>query len=278
MKRTLTTCLGLLACAGKLPAAAPPVTTAAYRAEAAPPAAAAPVPTIVLYDRHGHVVPLRKCMQHSGGGNIDVAQPTPDTVVITMSGVVAARDFPAAQDFDLEQLFEIVVDKPVTRPLKLTAEARVIGLLRSPKKSPVVAEESGACATVGCGSAEVLTVCAPAHSVSGGENLSINDRAGPVAAPVAPGKYVLRQTFHIGVSKPHNLLLSKAASAEFAPDPALDPLWISAREPFHGAIKKDFGFQVTLRIADDPNAAEPVPAPRPANGREQLPPPREQNK
>ena len=33
------------------------------------------------------------------------------------------------------------------------------------------------------------------------------------------------------------------------PDPALDPLWISAWEPFHGAAKKDFGFQVTLKVA-----------------------------
>ena len=44
-------------------------------------------------------------------------------------------------------------------------------------------------------------------------------------------------------------LLGQAASAEFAPDPALDPLWISYWEPFHGAAKKDFGFQVTLKVA-----------------------------
>ena len=45
--------------------------------------------------------------------------------------------------------------------------------------------------------------------------------------------------------------LFKRPSAEFAPDPALDPLWISYWEPFHGAIKKDFGFQITLRVAPD---------------------------
>jgi hypothetical protein len=32
------------------------------------------------------------------------------------------------------------------------------------------------------------------------------------------------------------------------PDPALDPLWISAFEPFHGAQKKDFGFRVTIKV------------------------------
>jgi hypothetical protein len=45
--------------------------------------------------------------------------------------------------------------------------------------------------------------------------------------------------------------LGKSASAEFAPDPALDPLWISYWEPFHGAGKKDFGFQVILKVAGE---------------------------
>ena len=49
-------------------------------------------------------------------------------------------------------------------------------------------------------------------------------------------------------SHPKKLLPCKAASAEFAPDPALDPLWISAFEPFHGAQKKDFGFRVTIKV------------------------------
>ena len=93
-----------------------------------------------------------------------------------------------------------------------------------------------------------MTVCAPAHSVAGGENLSINCRGGPCTVPVLPGKYTLHQTFRVSASHPKSLLPCKAASAEFAPDPALDPLWISYWEPFHGAVKKDFGFQVTIRV------------------------------
>ena len=42
--------------------------------------------------------------------------------------------------------------------------------------------------------------------------------------------------------------MGKASAAEFAPESALDPLWLSYREPFHGALKKDFGFKVTLRV------------------------------
>ena len=66
---------------------------------------------------------------------------------------------------------------------------------------------------------------------------------------VAAGEYQLQQSFVVSATHPHSLKFSKAASAEFAPDPALDPLWISYWEPFHGANKKDFGFQIILRVA-----------------------------
>jgi hypothetical protein len=97
----------------------------------------------------------------------------------------------------------------------------------------------------------VVSLCVPDHSVAGGENLSINDHAGPLAVPIRPGHYVLRQTFHIAAAHRRSLWPCKAASAEFAPDPALDPLWISYWEPFHGAAKKDFGFQLILKVAPE---------------------------
>jgi hypothetical protein len=222
----------------------------ACAAEPAP----APVPSIVLLDRHGHATPHREGFNHTGAGNIDIQQPTPNAVVVTMTGVAVAgahpcKDSVASFDFDLNQCFQIETDKPEAKRFKLTMEARVIGVLRSHKYG--AAEESGACATVTSGPAEVLTVCAPPHSVAGGENLSVNCHEGPVSVQVVPGKYVLHQAFHIAASHPRNLLPCKAASAEFAPDPALDPLWISYWEPFHGVVKKDFGFQVTLRVVPE---------------------------
>jgi hypothetical protein len=124
----------------------------------------------------------------------------------------------------------------------------------------------------------VVSLCVPAHAVAGGENLSINDHAGPVSVPIRPGQYTLHQVFHIAAAHPKAILPCKAASAEFAPDPALDPLWISYKEPFHGAQKKDFGFQITLKVAPeeakeegkngkekekDKSGPEQLPAPRP---------------
>jgi hypothetical protein len=82
--------------------------------------------------------------------------------------------------------------------------------------------------------------------------LSVNCKEGPLWAPAVPGDYKLHQTFFIRATAPHSVVPCKASSAEFAPDPALDPLWISYWEPFHGAIKKDFGFQVILKVIPEP--------------------------
>src|SRR5437660_7692793 len=105
------------------------------RAADAPPA---PQVSIALKGRHGHVTPIRQGFTHTGGGNIDVAQPAPDTVVITMTGVAVAGASPckpstATLQFDLEQCFEVVFEKPEVKKAKLTLEGRVIGLLRSHK-------------------------------------------------------------------------------------------------------------------------------------------------
>jgi hypothetical protein len=234
--------LGTLLAASALPAADPPV-------------------TITLFERSARAVPSRQGFTHTGAGNIDVAQPTPDALVITMTGVAVAGGHPcqfstAAFDFDLTQCFEIAAAKPEVKTVKLTVEGRVIGLLRSHCKGGGSAEQGQACATVACGEASLVSLCMPPHSVTAGENLSVNDHQGPVSLTVRPGKFTVHQVFHIGAAHPRAILPCKAASAEYAPDPALDPLWISYWEPFHGAQKKDFGFQIVLKVAPADNGGE----------------------
>src|SRR3954470_13729765 len=80
----------------------------------APPA----VPAVTLRPgpREGHVTPYRSGTTHTAGGNVDVAQPTPDTLVLTLTGVAVATDHPcgsaAALRFEAEQCFEVVFEKP----------------------------------------------------------------------------------------------------------------------------------------------------------------------
>jgi hypothetical protein len=222
---------------------------------AAQPAAAARA-TITLLSRHAHVSPCRQGFTHTGGGNIDVAQPSPDTVVITMTGVAVAGGHPckassATMKFDLDQCFEFTIDPFVPQQARISLEGRVIGLLRSHSIGGGSAQQGPGEAVISGGPAAVVALDVPAHAVCGGENLSINCRNGPITGLAGPGQYVLHQSWCVSASHPANLLPCKAASAEFAPDPGLDPLWISYWEPFHGASKKDFGFQVVLRVTPE---------------------------
>jgi hypothetical protein len=220
------------------------------------PTPAAPAVTISLGNRHGHVSPLRCGFTHTGAGNVDVQQPTADTLVITMTGVAVAGGHPtknseATLSFDLQQCFEVAFDNPEkTKKAKMSIEGRVIGLLRSESKAGIAQEGPGS-VSIASEAGAVVSLCVPAHSVTCHDSLSINDHEGPTEVPVVPGKYTLHETFVVSASHPRSLLPCKASSAEFAPDPALDPLWISYWEPFHGATKKDFAFQVTIKVSED---------------------------
>jgi hypothetical protein len=229
-------------------------------------AAPAPPVSITLHERHGHVTPVKGKCTHTGGGLIDVAQSSPDTVVVTMTGVVIAN---SSMTFDLEQAFEVSFDNPKLKKANLTVEGRVLGLLRGEPKG--CARYADACASLGIAGAEavpapgvpcpphanvpiagaeLVTLCVPPHNICGCDSLSVNDHDGPKKISIQPGKYVLHQTFTIAAES--SCFFCKRPSAEFAPDPALDPLWISYWEPFHGVSKKDFGFQVTLKVSEAP--------------------------
>src|SRR5262245_23625105 len=79
------------------------------------PAPSGPAVTISPGYAPGHVTPRRKGFTHTGGGNLDVAQPVPDTLLVTMTGVTVAggqpcKDSVATLSFDLEQCFEVTFD------------------------------------------------------------------------------------------------------------------------------------------------------------------------
>jgi hypothetical protein len=235
-------------------------------------AAAAPTVSIILHERHGHVTPCKGKCTHTGGGLIDVAQPSPDVVIITMSGVVISN---ASMTFDLDQCFEISFDDPKVKKAKLTIEGRVVGLLRGEIHG--CADFSDACAHVTCGPTGLVSVCVPPHSVCGRcQSLAVNDHDGPKTAPAVPCKYTLNQTF--AISAKSKCFLCKRPSAEFAPDPALDPIWINYFEPFHGVKKDSFGFQVALKVAqetDDANGDKKPEGNGDKKNGEQIPGPKE---
>jgi hypothetical protein len=252
--------LGAVAAAGLVPALRAADQPKAVVAQPGQPLAitvtsAAPAPdvSLALGGRSAKVTPVRSGCTHTGGGNIDVQQPAPDTIVITMSGVAVAYGSPAggasaSQVFDLCQQFEVSFDKPTVKAAKLTVEGRLIGFLRSHKVGS--ADVCASASVVGAAGAG-LTLAMPGHAVAGAESASINDREAPDGVVVSAGKYNLNQSFRVSASMPKSVLPCKAPSAEFAPDPALDPLWISPKEPFRGAKKGDLGFQVVVKVAPE---------------------------
>jgi hypothetical protein len=247
MKALLTSHLKKVLLAGVIGVIAP-------MALVAQPVVVAPRVTILLKDRHGHATPERSGFALTGGGNTDVQQPKDDTVVITMTGVAVAGPHPtkcgaAAMTFDFNQCFAVEFADVKLKKAKITLDAVVIGLLRGDSRGGCASVDYGV-AVVSAGGASVNQIAIEPHSVCGCENLSINDHVGPSGTPVTAGDYNYHQTFRVSATHGKGLC-GKASSAEFAPDPALDPLWISYWEPFHGAAKKDFGFRVTVNVSPD---------------------------
>ncbi|MFN4261939.1 MAG: hypothetical protein ACK4RK_21880 [Gemmataceae bacterium] len=200
-----------------------------------------------LPSKHGHA--------HTGGGNIDVQQPAPDTLVITMTGVAVAGGFPACQSqagfhFDLSQCFRVVFEKADVHAANLYVQGRVVGLLRNASKG--TAQSGEACVTIFCtgpdGPIEIGTLCVAPSSAGCKENVSVYNREGPICLPVGPGCYTLHQTFTLQAAQHKGAIPGHPATAEFAPGSALNPVWITYKDPFHGVNKRDFGFQVILKV------------------------------
>lgn len=218
-----------------------------------------PLATIVVGAGRSTATPFRQGSARTGGGNLIVTQPAPDTLSVTMTGAAAAKGHPLTDSVatfacELSQGFEVVVHAPMVHGPRLVMWGRTIGLLRSDDRhcnAGGAAEASPAGhASVQCGADEILALDLPPRAVASGENLSIHDREGPVWIRIGPGKYTLHQAFGIRASHAKGLF-GKPASAEFAPDPALEADWLGHRDPLHGVNKKDFGFQVILKVICD---------------------------
>lgn len=226
--------------------------------------AAAPSPpyVILLHSRGAVATPKRSKNSQTGGGFIQVTQIEPNAVLFFMRGAVAARadhkDGSAAMQCELNQDFEIVPAGKSVRPPRINLSAWILGALNT-TESEGTAEQAPGCATVQTAAGPVLKVCVHPHAVSGGQNLLVNERCGPLEAPLVPGAYTLHQTFALSANQPVRACLPGFACADFDPDPRLDPGWNPVLKPFRAVPHRDFGFHVLLRVVEDlPPAAVPV--------------------
>lgn len=223
---------------------------------------------LVILPGEAAATPYRKAVAYANGGIIDVAQPNPTTLVVTMSGLSATNadlvcTSAAGYKFDLTQCFEVRFNSRRVKHAHLTMEGKVQGLLRTNHElyTPCLfahkggtAETGPATAHISVGNADVLGLEMPSRSASCGDDLSVYNHEGPLAVPVTSGKYTLHQDWSFGTTHPP--FCCRGASAEFSPQPQYCPeaataYWFQHFHPFNGMATKDFGFQVVIKLVAD---------------------------
>src|SRR5262245_22160950 len=160
---------------------------------------AAPVVALRPVHRDATVVPAHTGAAVTGGGDVLVTQPSADTLIVTLTGAVAAKGTPvigshAELTTEVDQEFEVVFPNGA-RPARLTVEARLNGLLRSKGKG--VAELTGAAAGLSAGPETVATLSLGPRTASGQESLGVHIAEGPACVPVGPGCLKLHMSLRL---------------------------------------------------------------------------------
>jgi hypothetical protein len=216
-----------------------------------------PAYQIVLRSRHAEVTPRRTKDAQTGGGSIVVEQPEPNTVIVTMGGsAVVGSDFhgsAAEIAFDLQQDLDIFPTRKGVRPPRVGMIGRVVGTLQVTDpgkcgKACGTAEQGPATACLAAGGQNFLSVGVKPSAVSCGQESSVNLRDGPAESVAAAGPYCLSASFRVGVTQGKGVWHRQVAAADFDPAPQLDASWADVLKPFRAVPRKEFGFQVILRV------------------------------
>lgn len=222
--------------------------------------AADPAYQIVLRSRHANVTPTRTRDAQTGGGSIQVEQPEPNTIVVTMAGsAVAGSNFhrsTAAIAFELEQSLEIVASRKIVRPPRIGMIGRVVGTLQVTDpgkygKACGTADQGPATACLSLGDTSLLCVNVEPSAASPGQESAINFREGPVESVAAVGLFRLAGSFRIGAAQGKGVWHRQFAVADFDPAPELDAFWADALKPFRAVPRQDFGFKIVVRVIED---------------------------
>src|SRR5262249_35137966 len=146
----------------------------------------------------------------TGGGDILVEQPEPNTIVVTMGGAAVAgsncHESTAGIDFNLGQELEIIPTPTGVRPPRVGMAGRVGGTLQvtGPCKcgrACGAAEQGPATACLALGNTGLLSINVNPSSVVCGQESSINHRHGPFESVAVAGPYCLTGSFHIRVTE-----------------------------------------------------------------------------
>jgi hypothetical protein len=241
----------------------------------ASPPAPGPTYTITLQSRHACVTPRTKKLARVDGGFIDVVAPSPQGLVVTMTGTAAANSYlgcsgAATAEFELAQELEITCSDPSVHTVALTLDSALVGFVRSKGHAGAAVRVAEVSVTPEGWDGTPLTLWYPPMGVTGKDGRLCNQHLPPIQdLPMPLGRYVISARFALdtqarGVCDDH-------AVADFSPDTSLPTDWVRTKDPFQGVSKKSFGFTFLLTAAA-PSANPPSVTSRPAGGSKPFPP------
>ena len=198
----------------------------------------------ILPGKHGDA------LADAEAGSISVETPTPDTLEVGMSGVVAAHCFIGCHSvgiltFQLVQEFDVTSSDPGLSQVFLTMEASLNGYVRSRHKGGACMRMASATiAPVGWPSTPLavnfVPLCASGPGCSHAYNQSWTS---PEGTPMPMGRYVLTANFVIEASA--DGLLNGHGVADFSSGDMAEG-WGQENDPFKEADRGDYGFAINL--------------------------------
>ena len=217
------------------------------------PPAPGPIYAISLQSRHACVTPHTKLRARVDGGIIDVVTPSPQGLVVTMTGTAAADRCvgctgAATAEFVFAQEFEITCSDPSVHTVALTLDSALVGFVRSHGHAGAAVRVAEVSVTPEGWDNTPLSLWYPPFGVAGKDGRLCNQHVPPVQdIPMPIGRYVISARFTLdaqakGVCDDH-------AVADFSPTTSLPPDWVRTKDPFQGVSKSSFGFTFTLSAA-----------------------------
>jgi hypothetical protein len=199
------------------------------------------------------VTPHTKKLARVDGGFIDVAMPTAQGLIVSITGTAAASSYlgctgVASAEFELAQEFEITCSDPSVSSVAVTLDSALVGFVRSKGHAGASVRLAEVGVTPEGWNGTPLSQWYPPLGVAGKQGRLCNQHLPPIQElPMPVGRYVLSARFAFdtqasGVCDDHSV-------ADFAPDTSLPADWVRNRDPFQGVSKKSFGFTFSLSAA-----------------------------
>jgi hypothetical protein len=208
--------------------------------------------TITLGPRRACALPCTEHLAVAEGGTIDVEAPSSDTVTVLLSGTTAASAYlgcrsSARMTMDLAQEFEVASSGPSDGFVAFDLDSKLVGYLRSKDRGGArVTLASATLAPLGCDNCVPVVLSHPPQAIAGKAGQMCNLRLTPQKSPPMPlGRYLLTARFVIEAYS--GGLCDGHSAADFSPDVTLADPFVRPRDPFQGASKKGFGFNITIK-------------------------------